>query len=116
MYWCPDQVEQLLGNREEGGSDAWFFGGRMCTLSEEIALENEKKGKAEGKAEGKGYRHNHRLVRPMFFTILYSLPYINLQGARHHICKHLEKRSEIPRSKLLGIVALMHSKLRGIVA
>lgn len=79
--------------------------GRMCTLSEEIALENEKKGKAEGKAEGKGYRHNHRLVRPMFFTILYSLPYINLQGARHHICKHLEKRSEIPRSKLLGIVA-----------
>ena len=26
--------------------------GRMCTLFEEIALENEKKGKAEGKAEG----------------------------------------------------------------
>lgn len=26
--------------------------GRMCTLFEEIAMENEKKGKAEGKAEG----------------------------------------------------------------
>lgn len=26
--------------------------GRMCTLFEEIAVENEKKGKAEGKAEG----------------------------------------------------------------
>lgn len=27
--------------------------GRMCTLFEEIAVENEKKGRAEGKAEGK---------------------------------------------------------------